>query len=129
MKMQICIERTGKKVIFMHFHAIIPDFLAVWNCGKLSAKFLVSSTNVIVTVGFFKVLLKQLLKFLSIITYNKLLIHQLHLFFLFSFILYMHMISPIYVPEIKLMFYVISFCVHRTVSNIISFLPFCPFPY
>ena len=42
----------------------------MWNYGKLSAKFLVSSIKVIDTVGFlsfFKVLLEQLLKFLLII--------------------------------------------------------------
>ena len=32
---------------------IIDDFPAVWNYGKLSAKFLVSSVRVFDTVGFF----------------------------------------------------------------------------
>ena len=48
----------------MHFHAIVPDirssgepqviddFPAVWNYGKLSTKFLVSSMKVIDMVGF-----------------------------------------------------------------------------
>ena len=48
---------------------IIYDFPAVWNYGKLSAKVFLSSVKVIDTVGFsrfFKVLLKQLLKFLLI---------------------------------------------------------------
>ena len=46
---------------------IIDDFTAVWNYGKLSAKYFLSSVKVIDTVGFlsfFKILLKQLLKFL-----------------------------------------------------------------
>ena len=49
------------------FPQVLDDFPAVWNYGKLSAKFLVSSIKVIDTVGFlsfFKVLLEQLLKFL-----------------------------------------------------------------
>ena len=68
--MQICKERIGKNTILMHFHAIIPyiyvhlenwrtfkpqiinDFPAVWNYGKLSAKFLVSRVKDINTVGF-----------------------------------------------------------------------------
>ena len=45
---------------------IIDDFLAAWNYGKLSAKFVVSSVRVIDTMGFlsffFKVLFEQLLK-------------------------------------------------------------------
>ena len=46
----------------------MDDFPAVWNCGRLSAKFLVSSIKVNDTLGFcrfFKVLLEQLLKFLK----------------------------------------------------------------
>ena len=47
---------------------IIDDFPVVWNYWKLSAKFFLSSVNVIDTVGFlsflFKILLEQLLKFL-----------------------------------------------------------------
>ena len=61
--MQICIERTGENAILMYFHAfapnicsfqtqIIDDFSAVWNYGKLSAKFLVISVKVIDTVGY-----------------------------------------------------------------------------
>ena len=67
--MQICIERIGENAILMQFHTIIPDilssgelenilttnltdFLAVWNYGKLSAKFLVISINVMGTVWF-----------------------------------------------------------------------------
>ena len=85
LKMQICIERFGENAIFMHLDAIIPDirsfgepenirrtfrtqiiddFPAVWNCGRLSAKFFISSVNVIDTVGFlsfFNVLLEQLM--------------------------------------------------------------------
>ena len=70
----------------MHVHAIIPDiyvhrenyrtflrkiikdFPAVWNYGKLSAKFIISRIKDIDTVGVlsfsFQVLLEQLLKFL-----------------------------------------------------------------
>ena len=68
--MQICIERNGEKAILMYFLAIVPnilsseeleniittvigDFPAVWNYGKLYAKFLFSSIKVIDTVRFF----------------------------------------------------------------------------
>ena len=67
--MQICVERIGENAFLMHFHAIVPDirlsgepenilttnyrcFPGVWNYGKFSTKFLVSSVKVIVTVGF-----------------------------------------------------------------------------
>ena len=73
--MQICIERIGENTILMHFHAIVSDirsygddFPAVWNYGKFSAKFLVSSVKVIkICWDFcrsFKVLLEELSKFL-----------------------------------------------------------------
>ena len=51
---------------------IIDDFPAVWNYGKLSAKFLVSSVKDIDTVGFLSflyVLLEQLSKFLLIVEF------------------------------------------------------------
>ena len=86
--MQICMERIGENAILMHFDAISPDirssgeleniptqiidhFPAVWNYGKLSANFILSSVKVIDTVGFLsflKLLLEQLLKFLLIIS-------------------------------------------------------------
>ena len=67
--MQICKERIGENAILMHFRAFVPDisssgepenilttnyryFAAVWSYGKLAAKFLVSSVEVIDTVGF-----------------------------------------------------------------------------
>ena len=67
--MQICIERNGENDILMYFLAIVPnirssgepenikpqvfdDFPAVWNCGKLSAKFIFSSIKVSDMVGF-----------------------------------------------------------------------------
>ena len=45
------IRRTGERKIIYN-HKIIKDFSAVWNYGKLSAKFLVSGGRVIDTVGF-----------------------------------------------------------------------------
>ena len=82
--MQICVERIGENAILMHFHAVVPDILssgepenipatnygsfpAVWNYGKLSGNFFLSSVKAIDTVGFlsfFKVLLEHLIKFL-----------------------------------------------------------------
>ena len=65
--MQIYIKQIGENAILVHFHdqiyvylenrrtlqtQIIDDFPAVWNYGKLSAKFFLSSVEVIDTVGF-----------------------------------------------------------------------------
>ena len=63
------IWRTGEHSNSAFQPQIIDDFPAVWNYGKLSAKFLVSSVKIIDMVGFllfFKVLLEQLIKFLLI---------------------------------------------------------------
>ena len=79
---------TGKNATLMHFHVIVPDirlpgqqenilttnyrcFSAVWNYGKLTAKFLVSGIKVIDMWDVCRFLfLEQLLKFLFKVAFH-----------------------------------------------------------